>query len=255
MNINGLILAAGRGSRMKDETTDKPKCMVKLAGKPLLHWQLDALRAGGVSNITVARGYLAKMLQGDFKTVNNPDWATSNMVSTFLCAYPAIKGSPCIVSYSDIVYHSEHIKKLSKTKADIAITYDTEWESLWKLRFKNPLDDAETFIEQNGVLQSIGDKADSISEIKGQFMGLLYFSPLGLKTVYDFLESTPKTETDQLDMTALLRKMLTKKITIAAVPVSGKWCEADSMDDIKSYEQTLDYFQTNNKVWSHDWRS
>lgn len=31
----GIILAAGRGSRMKELTAEKPKCLLELAGKPL----------------------------------------------------------------------------------------------------------------------------------------------------------------------------------------------------------------------------
>ena len=43
--MRGIILAAGRGSRMKHLTSERPKCMVKLQGKPLIEWQLEALRA------------------------------------------------------------------------------------------------------------------------------------------------------------------------------------------------------------------
>ena len=44
MKAAGVILAAGRGSRMKALTEAHPKCLVELAGKPLLRWQLAALR-------------------------------------------------------------------------------------------------------------------------------------------------------------------------------------------------------------------
>ena len=40
--MKAIILAAGRGSRMKDMTDEKPKCLVKLHGKPLLEWQINA---------------------------------------------------------------------------------------------------------------------------------------------------------------------------------------------------------------------
>ena len=39
-----IILAAGRGSRMKNITKDQPKCLVEFQGKPLLEWQLDAIQ-------------------------------------------------------------------------------------------------------------------------------------------------------------------------------------------------------------------
>jgi hypothetical protein len=46
--MRAIILAAGRGSRMKALTSDKPKCLVELRGRSLLERQLEALR-GAVS--------------------------------------------------------------------------------------------------------------------------------------------------------------------------------------------------------------
>ena len=51
--MKDIILAAGRGSRMKNLTADRPKCLVELRGKALLDWQLEALRAAGVTEIAI----------------------------------------------------------------------------------------------------------------------------------------------------------------------------------------------------------
>jgi len=103
----GLILAAGRGSRMGKSTERSHKCLTVLDGKTLLEWQLSALRSAGIEDITVVRGYRAEMLQGDFNTAENPRWAETNMVATFFCV-PKFDTST-IVSYSDIVYSKKHI--------------------------------------------------------------------------------------------------------------------------------------------------
>ena len=55
--MKAIILAAGRGSRMKNLTSDKPKCLVKLHGKPLLEWQLESMYKSGISEIAVVTGY------------------------------------------------------------------------------------------------------------------------------------------------------------------------------------------------------
>ena len=46
--MRAIILAAGRGSRMKDLTRDMPKCFIKLHGKRLIDWQLSSLRGANI---------------------------------------------------------------------------------------------------------------------------------------------------------------------------------------------------------------
>ena len=46
--MKAVILAAGRGSRMKNKTKDIPKCLINLKGKSLLDWQLDTIFDAGI---------------------------------------------------------------------------------------------------------------------------------------------------------------------------------------------------------------
>lgn len=62
-----IILAGGKGERLRPLTGDKPKCMVPLAGKPILEYQLEWLREGGVKDVVVACGYLAAVIQAHFR--------------------------------------------------------------------------------------------------------------------------------------------------------------------------------------------
>ncbi len=52
-----VILSAGKGSRLYPHTEDRPKCLLPLAGRTLLEWQLDALHAAGVDEVTVVTGF------------------------------------------------------------------------------------------------------------------------------------------------------------------------------------------------------
>ncbi len=49
----GLILCAGRGTRLKGETKDKPKCMVDICGKPILERIADHMNKHGIWKIVV----------------------------------------------------------------------------------------------------------------------------------------------------------------------------------------------------------
>ena len=70
-----MILAAGLGKRMRPITKTIPKPLVKVAGKPLIDWGLDAVAQVGVSTAIVNVHYLADQLEdylrhrNDLKTV------------------------------------------------------------------------------------------------------------------------------------------------------------------------------------------
>lgn len=252
MKAFAIILAAGRGSRMKELTAERPKCMIELGGHPLLCWQEKALKAAGIEDIHIVKGYKAELLPAHFSFSLNPIWAETNMLYSLSCASGYIEKAfeagykQFVISYSDIVYHSDHIRKLLAASEDIALTYDTLWRSLWDLRFENPLEDAETFYEEKGRLREIGGKTGDIGKICGQYMGLLKLTRAGWK---QWNEEARKVDLGKMDMTSFLRSLLKNSIKITAVPVAGKWCEADSHTDLQAYEQEL-----RSGTWSHDWR-
>jgi len=61
-----IILAGGRGERLRPLTEDRPKCMVEVLGSPIMAYQLRWLRAHDVRSITVACGYLHEMIEAHF---------------------------------------------------------------------------------------------------------------------------------------------------------------------------------------------
>ena len=51
--MKALLFAAGLGTRLKDQTLDKPKALVNLGGKPLLQHAIEHLKSFGISDITI----------------------------------------------------------------------------------------------------------------------------------------------------------------------------------------------------------
>lgn len=51
--MKAMIFAAGLGTRLKPLTDTLPKALVPLAGKPLLQWQIEHLKAAGITDIVV----------------------------------------------------------------------------------------------------------------------------------------------------------------------------------------------------------
>ena len=237
--MKAIILAAGRGSRMKELTEEIPKCLVELRGKALLDWQLEALRASGIKKIGIVTGYKRELLAGwDLVEFHNPRWDDTQMVSSLACASEWLEQGPCIVSYSDIFYDSSAVRMLIECSTDIAVTYDPNWLELWVDRFGDPLIDAETFqVNSDGMLVEIGNKPKTLEEVEGQYMGLLRFTSSGWKQVECLQKNLHAEKKDQIHMTTALQMILDEGcIPIAAKAISSSWGEIDTIEDLGVYE-------------------
>ena len=237
--MKAIILAAGRGSRMKSMTDDRPKCLVELRGKSLLEWQLTALHNAGISQIAIVTGYKRELLANRAtKEFHNLRWAETNMVSSLACAQEWLQAGPCIVSYSDIFYDASAVESLIGSDADLAVTYDPHWLKLWEKRFGDPLLDAETFrLKPDGTLAEIGNKPQSVDEVQGQYMGLLRFSPQGWAEVVRIRANLTSVECDRMHMTGTLQKVIDAgRVPVTAVAYEKPWGEVDSIEDLKQYE-------------------
>ena len=106
--MKAIIVAAGRGQRLGAETDDIPKCMVKVGGRPILHWQLAALAAAGVDDVVIVRGYLGDRIAPPaggprVRFVDNPEWASNNILTSLFYAEDEMRDG-FLFSYSDIVF-------------------------------------------------------------------------------------------------------------------------------------------------------
>ena len=61
-----LLLAAGRGERMRPLTDTCPKPLLPVRGRPLMQWPMQALAAGGCRHLVVNTGWLGEQIEGRF---------------------------------------------------------------------------------------------------------------------------------------------------------------------------------------------
>ena len=57
-----MILAAGKGTRLRPLTLETPKPLVEVGGQPLIVWHIKALQAAGITDITINASWLADKL-------------------------------------------------------------------------------------------------------------------------------------------------------------------------------------------------
>ena len=242
--MRGIILAAGRGSRMKHLTSERPKCMVKLRGKPLIEWQLEALRAAGINDIAIVTGYRHELLSSYKLTkFHNARWTETNMVASLACADKWLRSEPSIVSYSDIFYDSSAVTSLIDCPGSLAVTYDPNWLSIWEKRFEDPLLDAETFsLNSSNQIIEIGNKPKTVEEVQGQYMGLLRITPEGWKQLVTVLENFSENKRGGISMTMVLQTAIKhSKVKVTGVPYLGEWGEIDSQSDLEIFHSKKSY--------------
>jgi choline kinase len=237
----GVILAAGRGSRLGSLSDDRPKCMVELDRKPLIGRQIAALKRGGVSSVGIVRGYLGNRISIEDATYfENPRWADTNMVMSLVAAAPWLRSDSVLISYADIFYGHHVVRNLAAASGDLVVAYDRAWRGLWSRRFADPLSDAETFrTDASGNLIEIGRKTTRIEDIQGQYMGLLKFTPTAWRAVEALLADRDAKVRDKMDMTTLLGALLDSGFPISTIGIEGQWGEIDSLGDLELYEKMI----------------
>jgi len=235
-----IILAAGRGSRMLEGTANLPKCMMKLWDRPLLEHCLESMQKAGFkpSDIGIVTGYKSEII--DYKGFNyfhNAQWETTNMFVSLTKAAEWLKKEPCVISYADILFSANAVKKLMLSESDFSITYYNGFWELWSKRFEDPLSDLETFKIQKGKLVEIGKKPNIKEDVQGQYMGLLKFSPLGWEKIEEAIKLPMPKSVEKLDMTTLLQHLITLGNNIEVIETSDTWLECDNQNDINVYEK------------------
>ena len=234
---SALIMAAGTGSRLRPLTEDRPKCLVEVEGEPLLRTHLRVLASQGVDSVRLVAGYRADMLSNLGLPISlNERYESTNMVKSLTCALEHLNG-PMIVAYGDILYSPEVLRTLLDTPGDMAVAVDLDWREYWEQRFQDPLSDAETLRMEDARIVEIGQKPSSLGDIQGQFMGLMRFSPRGIRALADVMTQAREIGVlgprafDQAYTTDLLTECIRQGHALTPARVFGGWVEIDTVKD------------------------
>ena len=126
-----VILSAGKGSRLLPLTESRPKCLIDFHGRTLLEWQLDALRAGGVTDVTVVTGFRSDLVdaviaaRGDARvgTLFNPFYHVAENVGSVWMARERMTDDVLILN-GDTLIAPEIVTRVVQANAPITVTID-----------------------------------------------------------------------------------------------------------------------------------
>lgn len=254
--MKAIILAAGKGTRLKKYTKNQPKGMLEFSNKTLIQRQIDIYRELGINDIIIVTGYKSQKIsyQG-IKYYHNSKYSSTNMLESFILAREEFDDD-IIVSYSDIIFEKNILMKLIRSKSKIVVTVDLNWKKYWLERYDTFKYDLEGLkIDKNGYIIDIGDPKPIINDIDGRYIGLLKFKKNILKKINRIYDENKfiywnkpwgrsKHFFQKAYFTDLIYMIIKENISVSALKISSGWLEFDTNQD---YERMIN-LQKNNSL-------
>jgi L-glutamine-phosphate cytidylyltransferase len=136
--MKALILAAGRGTRIRSVHGERPKCLISCDGETLLDRQINGLLATGIEDIGIVVGYESEQILSHvcarhgrdvdrFQFIFNPQFATTNNIYSLWLARTWLRGDSFVCLNADVLCDPEILAPLVASKAPISMIVDPEW--------------------------------------------------------------------------------------------------------------------------------
>ncbi len=239
--MKAVILAAGRGSRLKPLTDEQPKPFVKIVGVHLIESILDNLIKLGITEAVIAVGYLKEYfysyLGSAYKTmqiqyVEVPEWETVNNSVTLLKTENAIGDDGFILVEGDEYFLDAFLPKeyVLDEKNYWVGTKQPETGSLLHADDQNKLVDLQIVRDPDVAKGMVGwYKSCGVVKIARAYKKL-FFERLG-----EFVNENAENKNQYYDI--FIRQHITEfPITLHLLPESVIWGEIDTPEDIKKLE-------------------
>jgi UDP-N-acetylglucosamine diphosphorylase / glucose-1-phosphate thymidylyltransferase / UDP-N-acetylgalactosamine diphosphorylase / glucosamine-1-phosphate N-acetyltransferase / galactosamine-1-phosphate N-acetyltransferase len=217
-----VVLAAGRGTRMRELTLSMPKPMVEVSGKPVLSYILEGLRDAGVQKILIVIGYRKEVVMDHFgdgselgvEIVYAEQIRQDGTGKVVELAKDFCGADPFILSYGDILVEASSYRLLTRPgDADIIITvrhtedaskggavYVNEKFEVTDLREKQLLEEATTSWYNAGVYT---------------------FN----STIFSYVARLEKSPRGEYELTDAIRAMARDGKKVKAVEIKGYWAD------------------------------
>jgi len=224
MKINqAVILAAGRGTRMRELTAVVPKPMIEVRGKPVLQYIIEGLRDAGVRELLVIVGYHAETVRNFFGDGSRNKVAIQYAMQTVQdgtgrvvdLARGFVAGCPFVLSYGDILVDPPNYKRLVDLPEDVeAIVTVTRGEDVSK--------GGAVFLNEQMELVDLREKSQP-GEVKSPWYnaGLYAFRP----SIFEFTAKLKPSPRREYELTDAIRDLAQSGKIVKAIELSGEWAD------------------------------
>jgi dTDP-glucose pyrophosphorylase len=232
-----VVLAAGRGTRMRELTVDFPKPMIDVRGKPVLQHIVDGLRDAGVRRFLIIVGYHAETVRNFFgdgrhhnvdiqyatQTVQDGTGRVVNLARNFT------GGSPFILSYGDILISPVNYKHVVDLPNDLEATVTvTRGEDVSK--------GGAVFLNEHRELVDLREKPKPGEPTSPWYnAGLYAFRP----SIFEFIARLKPSPRGEYELTDAVRDLAHSGKKVKALELSGEWADVRDPEILAKLNQPL----------------
>ena len=232
-----LVLAAGRGTRMRELTNDLPKPMIKVRGKPVLQHIVEGLRDAGVRKFVIVVGYHAEAVRNFFgdgqrhnveieyvtQTVQDGTGRVVNLARSFAGE------SPFVLSYGDILISPQNYKRVVDLPNDCeAIITVTRGEDVSK--------GGAVFVNEQMELVDLREKPKPGEPTSPWYnAGLYAFRP----SIFEFIGKLKPSPRGEYELTDAIRDLAHSGKKVQAIELSGEWADVRDPEILAKLNQAL----------------
>lgn len=232
--MKAIILCAGQGRRLFPLTERIPKCLLNIAGRPILEWQLRSLASANVKDVTLVTGFEADAVELAaqsispanirVRTVFNPFFAVSENIGSCFLVRNLLQASDTILLNGDTLFEPAVLQTLlAAPEAPITVTID-----------RKPAYDADDMkVSVEGTrLRAIG-KTLSPSHTNGESIGMLLFRGEGGAMFAEGIEAALRQPDGLRRWYLSVIHALAQTHVVQVASIEGKgWGEVDYPDDL-----------------------
>ena len=233
-----LILAAGLGSRLEKNTKNIPKALVKVNGKPILDYQLNALKNQKIENLVIVLGYHGHLIRDYIKNnffdnfnvqfVSNDIYDKSNSSYSFWLAKNFLANQDYIHLNCDIIFSDKLLNRVINSKFANIITTRSDLELK---------DQMENVIIQDSRIINMSLK--NTPDANGKAFGLAKFSPLSTSLLIKKLSYFINKNDLNQNYYGMIRSACKEIDYFACESSEDNILEVNTVEDLKKAEQLL----------------
>ena len=217
------MLAAGRGTRMREMTADLPKPMLEVRGKPVLQHIVEGLREAGLQDFLIIVGYHADAVRnffGDGSRYNVRVQYATQVVQDGTgrvvdLARNFVEESPFVLSYGDILVERANYKRLLDLPDDVeAIIAVKRGEDVSK--------GGAVFLNDRMELLDLREKSLPGEPTSPWYnAGIYTFRP----SIFEFTAKLKPSPRGEYELTDAIRELAQSGKNVKALELTGEWAD------------------------------